>query len=775
MPVLTRSVRGSASQLLYHVLEEPQLMAAVRELPAPALVRLIHHVGLEDAGELIALTSTQQLGQVFDAELWQAAEPGSDETFRPERFAMFLRLLYEAGETFVVERLQAMPRELLTLAIHKLLLVIDIDALTVRFASAGRFFDDGMDRVSRAIDDAQFEEWEEFRLIARDPNAFEDVWNALLALDRENHELVRYIMERCCDMDGELIEESGLYAVLNEEELLENDIASERSDRRAAQGFVSPADARAFLELARRDTIDEAPDGRDPISRAYFRELAPEQPTATGRALPARGAAAPDVGRLLTVLRKANVFDDELDAPSPSKLLAARGKSANIIQERSINEVAAESGVSTRSAAASAGSRKGDAASTKSAAASGEGAKGAAVSGAGARSAAASAASKKGDAASRKTAVAGGEGAKGAAASGAGARSAGASGASKKGHAASTKSAAAGGEGAKGAAASGVSKKGDAASTKSAVGGGEGAKGAAASGVSTRSAASAASGKGDAVSGARLGAAEVSIASAKSATASGEGAKSAAVSGGHAKGADRAAQFGGGGVARKKGTSKRRARDVDSSAAIESAHSRTQEDDAGTPGERRLTLMASSMLVLREQDVALHAQRSEELGFLANVLVAGSRHDGRTYRPVEAIECALAVCSIGIEREHARRSRKAAQPTAAQGAALLRELSADRLFRTGLHALRVDLGERARAAVAQLLRIKLAEVPAAISGGAASLVPQLAIDGPDAVALAALAEPEPWLTGALAAPDHLFVACQKDLEAALDFLGRLDL
>jgi hypothetical protein len=180
--------------------------------------------------------------------------------------------------------------------------------------------------------------------------------------------------------------------------------------------------------------------------------------------------------------------------------------------------------------------------------------------------------------------------------------------------------------------------------------------------------------------------------------------------------------------------------------------------------------MASSLLALREQDAALHAQRTEELGFLANVLVAGSRHDGRTYRPVESIECALAVCSIGIEGA-ASTPKKAAPPTATQGAKLLRELSADRLFRLGLHALRVEIGERARAAVARLLSIKLADVPAALSGGSVSLVPQLSIDANDAVALAALAEPEPWLTGTLAAPDHLFLASQKDMKRALVFLA----
>jgi hypothetical protein len=607
------------------VLEEPQLMAAVRELPASALVRLIHHVGLEDAGELIALISTQQLGQVFDAELWQAAEPGSDETFRPERFALFLRLLYEAGETFVVERLQAMPRELLTLAVHKLLLVVDIDALTVRFSSAGRFFDDGMDRVSRAIDDAQFEEYEEFRLIARDPNAFEDLWNALLALDSENHELVRYVIERCCDLDGELIEESGLYAVLNDEDMLENDIASERSERRAARGFVSPADARAFLELARRASIDEAPDGRDPIARAYFRELAPEETSARPeRALPAHAGVTPDVGRLLAVLHKANVFDDERDAASPRKLLKEHAERAAPHEQADDPGRSAAHGKAVQEQARSARGVKQTAAPGK-------------------------------------------------------------------------------------AARGGPAARGD----KEAVQRGEAARPTA---KPVRTAAKA--------------------------------------------GAERS-------TSKRKGVRPKKAgRDeVVSSSLVAPPEQAAQDAEQGDA--RRLTLMAASMLLLREQDAALHMQRTEELGFLANVLVAGSRHDGRTYRPVEAIECALAVCSVGLERAHAR----PVPPTAAQGMELLRELSADKLFRHGYHALWAEVGERARAAVAQLLDIEPADVPAALSGGSATLIPQLEIEAADALALSALAEPEPWLAGTLAAHDHLFLASHQDIQHALSFLS----
>jgi hypothetical protein len=88
-------------------------------LPAPVLGRLIDRVGLEDAGELVALASTEQLQGVFEQDLWRAAAPGEDERFRPERFALWLEIMFEGGEGFLIEQLCALPRDLLTLA-HRL-------------------------------------------------------------------------------------------------------------------------------------------------------------------------------------------------------------------------------------------------------------------------------------------------------------------------------------------------------------------------------------------------------------------------------------------------------------------------------------------------------------------------------------------------------------------------------------------------------------------------------------------------------------------------------
>jgi hypothetical protein len=310
------------------ILERPELVAAVRELPAPILGRLIDRVGLEDAGELVALASSEQLQGVFDQDLWRAAAPGEDEKFRPERFALWLEVMFEGGEGFLIEQLCALPRDLLTLAVHRLVLVVDMDALGQRFSEPC----EDLERLERALDEALFDEWQEFRLLARDPMHWDVVWAALLALDRDHHDLLRAILERCCALSSEYIEEQGgLYEVLRSEEMLEGDVAGEREDRRAAEGFVAPADARSFLELARRG---EQLETRDPMTKDYLRALAREKPArSAGSAAEASGTKLPgtaaDVSRLVQLLADAAVVE-----PSRRQPMAALAHGPAAAQER---------------------------------------------------------------------------------------------------------------------------------------------------------------------------------------------------------------------------------------------------------------------------------------------------------------------------------------------------------------------------------------------------------------------------------------------------------
>jgi len=267
-----------STKLLLRILERPDLVAAVREMPGAALGQLIDRIGLEDAAELVALATTAQLERIFDDDLWRADRAGGDETFRPERFALWLRVMLEAGDAVLVQRLCELPQDLLALAVHRLVLVVDFDVVEEQLS----FGDEEAQALEGALVNSAVEEWEEFRLIAREPDAWDDVWNALLLLDRDHHDRLRAILEQCCEMSTEYISgQGGLFQVLTADEKLESDVAAAREDRRGAEGFISPADARAFLELARRG---EGGDARDPITRAYFRAL--NVPAAEAEAAP---------------------------------------------------------------------------------------------------------------------------------------------------------------------------------------------------------------------------------------------------------------------------------------------------------------------------------------------------------------------------------------------------------------------------------------------------------------------------------------------------------
>jgi hypothetical protein len=301
-----------STKLLMRILERPGLVAAVRELPGAVLGKLIDRIGLEDAGELVALASTAQLERVFDDDLWRAERAGGDEAFRPERFALWLRVMAEAGETHLVRRLCELQPDLVALAVHRLVLVLDLEVLEEQLRPG----DEEAEELERALADSAFEEWEEFRVIAREPDAWDDVWGALMSLDRDHHDRLRAILEQCCAMSTEYISgQGGLFQVLTAEEMLDSDVAAGREDRRGAEGFVSPADARAFLELARRGGGGD--DARDPITRAYFRglekpalERRPEPKTAakTGET-PKPGGASTAAERtdLAALLREAEV------------------------------------------------------------------------------------------------------------------------------------------------------------------------------------------------------------------------------------------------------------------------------------------------------------------------------------------------------------------------------------------------------------------------------------------------------------------------------------
>lgn len=297
------------------------------------LGKLIAHVGLEDAGELVALASTEQLAHILDDDLWQSLEPGQDPRFDAERFVVWLSIMLEAGDRAVAERLAELPQELVTLAFHRHLLVLTEDALRAELTAD----DDEAEAAEKAFESCLSEEIDEYQLIWRGGDGWDDVLSALLALDRDQHALAVRLLERCAQLSYEYIDDNGgLYEVLSSEQMLESDLAAEREDRRAERGYVAPSQAAAFLRLAlaQKPTPDSALIERDPLTRAYFRDLArapvgpgvsnavpATAPTRLGQLLAASGIAGDEAPRLL-----AGATAEEHDVPL---LISALGQLAD--------------------------------------------------------------------------------------------------------------------------------------------------------------------------------------------------------------------------------------------------------------------------------------------------------------------------------------------------------------------------------------------------------------------------------------------------------------
>jgi hypothetical protein len=273
------------------------------------LRRLVEHIGLEDASEVVALATTEQLERVLDEDLWKSASVGADEEFDPDRFALWLEVLLLAGEDVAVSKLRALDEDLLTLGLSRNVLVLDIDAMAQRM-SAGREADD--DLLEKALESALGIELEEFRVIARDPMTFDTIVTVLVALDRDDHALLRRVLERCCAIATEWVEENGgLYDVLTGDEMLESDVAGEREARREEEGFVAPADARAFLRLAGETPLASLLGERkqDPVTRAHFRAAPPD------RAPKPAAPRSPKVEAFLRELGRAGVLPRQARVP----------------------------------------------------------------------------------------------------------------------------------------------------------------------------------------------------------------------------------------------------------------------------------------------------------------------------------------------------------------------------------------------------------------------------------------------------------------------------
>ena len=253
-----------SGRLLDRILAVPQIALAVPRLPAELLHRVIRQCGLEECGELLALVTPDQVADIFDLDLWRPAAPGLDEEFDADRFGTWLEVLMDADVSNAATTLAALDVDLVAAGLIEHVRVFDYAAVADYVTldgevSGGRAFDD---QLSREIGGY---------LIAAKQTAFWDaITGVLVALAGEHGDGFGRLMRACCRLSNSRPEpDVDDRRTANEQVVL--DLALDREERRDTQGYVTPAQARAFLQASRQiDLRHGARPSRDAMTHAYF-------------------------------------------------------------------------------------------------------------------------------------------------------------------------------------------------------------------------------------------------------------------------------------------------------------------------------------------------------------------------------------------------------------------------------------------------------------------------------------------------------------------------
>lgn len=319
--------------LLQRLLDAPDLPRAVQALEPAALHRLVHTCGLEECGPILALASTEELVAVFDEDLWPRAEPGRPERLDADRFGVWLEVLVDTSPAIAAEKVANLDFEFLCAVFSGHLLVVDQEALAIAREVADFGFHGGEPEGGVGATEAEAIpeggvgcEVGGYWVVARRENSWEAFADVLTSLEARYPALFGRLMVRCAALSTEFIlDNGGLYDVLEPVEQVLDDVAAARDDRREGQGYVTAASAPAFLKAARQEPGPAAPPW-DPGTARYFRGL-------EARTRSSGGAVERGVRALLGAVDVPNLVAAG-PVPRPPRSGKVRGDGRRVLHER---------------------------------------------------------------------------------------------------------------------------------------------------------------------------------------------------------------------------------------------------------------------------------------------------------------------------------------------------------------------------------------------------------------------------------------------------------
>jgi len=319
---MTLKTREVPRDLVDRLFDTPDLARAVEGLEPAVLHELVRRCGLEDCGPLVALATTEQLTRVFDQDLWRADRPGAEEELDADRFAVWLEVLVEAGADVAARKVAAMDFDFVTAAFHRQVLVLDDQAMALEretaevLEEAGIEAEDRIQEMESALEAGISYELGGNRIVARRAEAWDALLAVLTSLAADHPAFFGRLMARCAVLSTEwIVDNGGLYDVLSSAEQGLSDAAADRGERREEDGYVDPALAVAFLDIARAaSTEGKAPPYCDHVTAPYFRrfdrrarERSEARPAGATDSAP-RESTARESRHLVAVLREAGVL-----------------------------------------------------------------------------------------------------------------------------------------------------------------------------------------------------------------------------------------------------------------------------------------------------------------------------------------------------------------------------------------------------------------------------------------------------------------------------------
>lgn len=240
-----RRIDDTRSRLLQTLQDNPALPALLRNLQPTVLAGLLDRVGLNDAGELMALAPTRNLLQALDESLWKSPAAGAADAFDATVLIEWLEVWNEIGDSFVADRLAAMSDDYRAMCLSHLVTVRRHHTLAF-LAIPPDDFDVELDTLRPSESCAIYGPY----MIT----PAEDEWDIVrVSLDALWTEQPECLLQTLGMLDGA----ESMLGAQEARKRLSIDIAYERERHRENLGYVSGPGASAFLVFAATASIEE--------------------------------------------------------------------------------------------------------------------------------------------------------------------------------------------------------------------------------------------------------------------------------------------------------------------------------------------------------------------------------------------------------------------------------------------------------------------------------------------------------------------------------------